>query len=576
MKRQKANVRSIVYQYGTVPARVAPVLGEPEALGQMKLARRLWNLLVSIQRAHTTRYRLIMHDEVQEQIDELRQRKQALTQERKAQRKQARSRPPTPELDAELRRVSASLHMLIDHQKTIQTERHGARRPQLDALALRTRRRIIKARQAAASFGLYWGTYNAILQSADAGRKLGELQHRGFCGTGTVTAQIQGGAEPGECLGGDHTFFQLDGPTPSQKWRYARVRISSSGRAPVWLALPIVYHREIPPEARIKSVSATRRIIVGKVCWSLNVTVTLPPIIPKTAGAAVAFDIGFRLLPEGVRVAYWQDDHGNHDEVLVSHADIGQFRKIDDLRSITDRNRDQFLPQLVEFLKPRELDGEWRDRTAYLAQWRSSDRLAAFVRWWSDHRLAGDEEMYQTAIAWRRQYLHLADWWRNLQDQMTLRLREQYRVFAAGVAARYQALILEDFDLREVAKKTESGKEKTAGASYRQLVAPSVFRDALVNACRQEGLEIRKVPAQYTTAMCHRCRTIEAWDQAASVMHRCSSCGALWDQDHNAAINLLASGQALDTKNQGDGTGIPPELEDRSQTEEKEGVESAR
>ena len=258
--------------------------------------------------------------------------------------------------------------------------------------------------------------------------------------------------------------------------------------------------------------------------------------------------------------------------MLVSHTDIGEFRKIDDLRSITDRNRDRFLPQVVEFLKARELDGEWRDRTEYLAQWRSSDRLAGLVRWWSDHRLAGDEEMYQAAIAWRQQYLHLADWWRNLQDQMTGRLHEQYRVFASMVATRYRTLILEDFDLREVAKKEK--QPKTAGTSYRQLVAPSVFRDALVNACRREGLEIRKVSAEYTTAMCHACRTVEEWDQAASVMHRCSSCGALWDQDRNAAKNLLASGQALDTKDQGDSTGIPPELGDRSHTEEKEVIES--
>jgi transposase len=195
------------------------------------------------------------------------------------------------------------------------------------------------------------------------------------------------------------------------------------------------------------------------------------------------------------------------------------------------------------------------------------------VRWWSDHRLAGDEEIYQTATEWRRHSLHLADHWRNLQDQMTLRLREQYRVFAAEVAAKYRTLILENFNLREVAEPKPEEPQKTPGASYRQMVSPSVFRAALVNACRREGLEVRRVPAEYTTAMCHACRTIEAWDQAASVIHRCASCGALWDQDRNAAINLLASGQAMGTENQADSPGLPVSG-DRSQTEGKQGMES--
>jgi hypothetical protein len=129
---------------------------------------------------------------------------------------------------------------------------------------------------------------------------------------------------------------------------------------------------------------------------------------------------------------------------------------------------DQFLPQLVDLLESCELDEEWKSRTRFLAQWRSSDRLAALVRWWSDHRLAGDGEIYQTAIQWRRHAFHLGNHWRNLQDQMTLRVREQYRLFAAGVAAKYRSLILEDFDLREVVElKPEEQRKPRAQATAR-------------------------------------------------------------------------------------------------------------
>jgi hypothetical protein len=49
---------------------------------------------------------------------------------------------------------------------------------------------------------------------------------------------------------------------------------------------------------------------------------------------------------------------------------------------------------------------------------------------------------------------------------------------------------------------------------------------------------------------------VEKWDQAAGVMHRCGNCGVLWDQDQNAAINLLARGNAMGKEDVG--TGIRP------------------
>lgn len=578
MKRQTQNVRTMVYQYGAVPARVAPVLNEETALAQMRLGRRLWNLLVAIEQVHRAAYRRIMHDENQAEIDRLRARKEAIFQERKLARQAARKRVPTPSLDEESARVKAALAMLVEHQKATAQERRAARQAQLDPAHERAWRRKKKARQAAANLGLYWGTYNAVMAShetalARALKEGGELHFRAFRGEGTVTAQIQGGAEVRECDGGENTLFQMDAPIPEQKWRYARVRIGSDGRAPVWVAIPIVYHR--PTEGTIKSVSATRRLVAGKVRWTVNVTTTLPPVLLKGAGAAVAVDIGWRLLPDGVRAGYWQDDGGAHGEILgVPAADVEQFREIERQRSRVDTERDQFLPELVKFLNARELDGEWRAQTTALVQWRSPDRVATLVRWWSDHRLAGDRKIWQAAQKWRRHTLHLMNHWRNLSEQLTGRVCERYRVFAADIAARYQVLILEDFDLRQVAEINPDEERKTTGATYRQMASPSSLRSALVNAARREGLEVRVVPGAYTTKTCHACRKTEEWDQAASVMHRCGHCGDLWDQDRNAAINLLASGRAMPTKNQEDTPGISPLSEDRSQNQGKEAVES--
>jgi hypothetical protein len=577
MKRQAENVRSTVYRYGSVPVRIAPVLGEDGALQQMRLGRRLWNTLVAIDRTRTEVYRRIMHDETQAEIDRLKEREDALWAQIRALRHKAQKKTPAPPgLADELARIRAARVMLGDHQKTTRDARHAARREQLAALGERSFRRVKKARQAAASMGLYWGTYNAVVQSADVGHKLGELRFRGFRGEGTVTAQVQGGAAVHECIAGGNSFFQVEPPVASRKWRYARVRIGSSGdRSPLWVAIPIVYHRDIPSEARIKSVSATRRLVAGKPRWTVNVTVTVPPVIATLSGEIIAVDIGWRLLPAGVRVAYWQDGAGAHGQLVIPMADIRGFEKVRELRSICDRSRDEFLPRLSAWFGQQALSEEWQGRISHLAQWRSTDRLATLVRWWSDNRFARDQEMHEAARAWRKQYLHLADWWRNQQDQMVARIREEHRCFATGISRRYDTVILEDFALPTVVeKKPDETKGARAGSNYRQMVSPGGFRAILINACKREGVEVRIVSGAYTTVTCHACQAAENWDHAANVIHRCSQCGALWDQDRNAAINLLARGRAMTIGNEQDSDGIVLGAKDRSHKEGKRNPEA--
>jgi hypothetical protein len=533
---------SRVYQYGTVPERIAPVYGVEAAEVQLKLANRLWNTLVAIERTRMERYRKIMHDEGQERIDQLREKIAALREELKARRQKARKRTvEDKDLKEALAQARHEIGNAIQDARDTQAARRAEKKPELERLSERSKHRIKRARQASASMGLFWGSYNDVVGRADTGRKAGELQFRRSTGDGTLTAQIIGGTSVERTVGGDHSFFQMDSARPGQKWRRARMRIGSTAeRGPVWLDIPVVYHREIPADAKIKSVSMTRRRGV----WRLNVTVTLPAPTMRVDGPVIAVDIGYRLKPEGVRVAYWVDSDGNHGEALVGQRDLSQFERVRSLRSTCDRMREEMVPVLAEWLKDRNLGEEWQRETVALIQWRSGDRVARLICWWGDHRLEGDGEIYEAARTWRKQYLHLAHWWRDLEDQMRMRLREQYRVFAKGVARDYRMLCIEEFDLRAVAEKPqpEADGVRTESSGQRQIVAPSVFRAALENACRREGVAVEKLPAAYTTAQCHVCKELEEWDQAVSIQHRCGKCGTLWDQDFNAAKNLLEMG----------------------------------
>lgn len=534
-----------VYQYGSVPARIAPVIGEVLADNQLRLASRLWNVLVAIERRRDARYRAIMRNPVQERIDALLEEITRLEDEIRKRRQAARRKNVyIDDLKAALDAAREELGRLIAEQKASSKARHEAKRRDLTALAETVKRRIKRARQAAAAIGLFWGTYNDIVQRADVGRKAGNLHFRRYSGGGTLTAQIIGGTAVSRVVEGDHTFFQVDPPAHGRKWRYARMRIGSTGeRGPVWLDVPIVYHRPIAPEAQIKSVSMTRR--EGR--WSLNVTVNLPDPAPSIKQAVVAIDIGWRLVPGGIRIAYALDNHGKRGPLVLPQRDLDAFGRVSSLRSSADSLRDEFLPVLAEWLKGRDLSADWMTMASHLAQWRSGGRLCHLIRWWGDHRLDGDGEIHEAARQFRSRYLHLATWARNASETLRRRILERYRLIAARTAKKYGVVYIEQFDLRKVAKRpaAESDEPNTAAARYRQLAAPSIFRGALCNACLREGVEILRLPAGFTTRECHLCGHRGEWDQAEAISHRCASCKQVWDQDYNAAVNLLRRGNLL-------------------------------
>ena len=565
MKRQiNPDLTSRNYTYGCKSPWKAPVRNEEAAVQQLWLANRLWNVLVTIERVRVERYRRVMFNEKQARVgainEEVGELRTAISKARQKARNRKDAKPETTPLQAQITPLLAERKVLLEELKATKEQRREAHKVELDREKEIYFKRIVRARQAAAGMGLFWGTYNNIIQRVDACRKLGDLHYKRFTGEGTLTTQIMGGMPTDSVIGGDHNFFQIDPPTEKQNWRYARLRIGSNpNRSPIWLELPIVYHRDLPrndhqdvtKKVLIKSVSATRSLVAakpGKIEWRLTITCTMPKPEAKSGSRAVAVDLGWRLMPNGVRVGYWHDGERG-GEILVPMRDIENFQKVQSLRSICDLQRDEVIPMLASWLSGQRLDNEWQKRSGYLPQWRSTDRLARLVRWWADNRLPGDDEVFAAANAWKQRYWHLADYWRNLGDQMPLRIREQYRKFANQCSKNYDVLIIEDFNLTEVVEKPrpESDERKPLG-SYRQMVSPSVLRGALVNAFEREGMAVDKEEAVGTTIPCYLCGDATPWDAAENVIHRCAN-GHIWDQDFNACQNLLkrwrARGKAL-------------------------------
>ena len=92
-----------------------------------------------------------------------------------------------------------------------------------------------------------------------------------------------------------------------------------------------------PWTATIRSASVICEKVGSRERWRLLVTVAQPERAARQ-GPAVAVDLGWRLLPEGLRAAYWEDEHGDHGQLLLEPAVLWQFSKLNDLKSIQDQH----------------------------------------------------------------------------------------------------------------------------------------------------------------------------------------------------------------------------------------------
>lgn len=430
-------------------------------------------------------------------------------------------------------------------------------------------------RNARAHCRVFWGTYLLVEAEDEAARKQplydgAEPNDPAFVrwdGEGAVSVQIQGGMPAADVFGPD-TRLRIDA-VDEKAWLSAsrgerrrlsrttlKMRVSSDGRDPIWAAWPMVMHRPLPEGGVIKRAIVSLRMIGPREEWSVAFTVDTSATLARTDGGkgAVAVDIGWRAMPDGgLRVAVWQGEDGGTGEIRLSATDLGGLHKPEELRSIRDTAMNAALKALVERLRVLGMPVWMRDLTgargsrpteaqalAYLAEWRSPARLAALVLKWREARFEGDGEAHDAAEAWRYHDYHLWQW-ESSQRTGALRLRREiYRISAAKLAQRYGTVVLEQFDLRTMARKApaEAPAENAVARSNRQVAATSELRLVLVNAFVARGGNEVRVPAQDSTRTHATCGLITPFDAAGSVMLTCA-CGETFDQDANAAIVLL-------------------------------------
>lgn len=552
----------------------SPIENKDLIWDQLRKAHTYRNVLVEIERGRRAALRVAMkeaqvaeHATLVEAADASKAAVEAMEAEVAAWRKKTRKRQIPEEMrtrfdDARIARRDAvkALSEAIKAAGASETLKEEMTRINTAAHNLRK-----NAREYA---GLYWGTYLIVEEAQDAARKAPLYDRDGahdprferWNQSGGLAVQIQNGL-PTESVMASDTRVRID-PVPAEAWaggrtalRMARTKLrmrigtEEGGRAPIWGVWDMLMHKPLPP-GKIKWVEVRVERLADRdenesLRWHAYFTVDVEEGFVHRhepgPGGDVAVNIGWRLLEDGsVRVGTYVGANGEKGEMTIAADHLSQMRHTDSLQGLRAERMTRLKTDLAEALAAVSDLPVWiQNRTQYIAQWRGADRAHDLYAHWKENRFEEDESAYQILDRFILRDLHLWRWEAHERNKTRLRRKAYYQIFAANLARRFKTLILDDSNLAELAKKPAVHEEGDNGAqrSYRQMVAPHELRQCLIAAFLQR---VSYGKSAHITSIHHACGSLEDFDHAAELVHTCSKCGATYDQDENAARNLLA------------------------------------
>lgn len=423
--------------------------------------------------------------------------------------------------------------------------------------------------------GAFWGTELIIRKAVDQadsstplfdGLESNDPKFKRWDGSGQIGIELPKGF-CGERLNADNTWVMIipnPGKTTGKRSVYKsilRIKVDSNGpKQPIFADFPLILHRPIPKDAIITWVTVNRRKNGPSTEWSVDFTVNHPNELPQSnTMLAVAFDIGWRKLEDGVRIGTFLGEDKESIEFKLGTKIVNSLKKESELQSTRTKEFTKSLSILTEYLMGLNNIPEWilkaskskkSDNTLptmnqavlWISQWRSEKRLSSLIKNWKLNRIDGDEDIFSTLEEWRYHDFHLWRWESSQRKKSRLQRRELYRIFSLALAKKYRTLILEDFNLTDVKKRSDFGTkrevERNDGAcSNLQLVSPGEFKSILISAFKKRGGRVVQYDPAFTSQKCPKCGMIEKIGM--SLHHVCSGCGTEWDRDNKASINLL-------------------------------------
>lgn len=563
-----------VYKYGIVPKGPFP----EEAIQELWRANKLWNKLVEIERNHRAAfdearrtaskpYRLLAEklDDLSAQID-------------KAYDDKRNARQIAGTTDATNPLIQSANEVI----KTLQKERKSLYEALKPIRVQATKLVDVKAfnqnlkdkrNEAVRMSGLYSATaWDVLSYFQDAEKKArkthSKIRKHRFDGTGFISFRFRRdgakvdsvfvdelylGNKPLEKNNKRLLFVERD--DSRKKTRITMRATLAGGRKKASKTVhffDLIYHREIPKDAKIQNGKIIRTRVGDKFSYHLVLTVKQPikPLQVVSDDNAIGIDIGFRRTESSVKVAAIYDmEDDAFQEIEAPLKMIKAMAHIENLKSTIDDEATSLGKIIKPLLLAAPLDENhdkynlWKSAAKYpnnvTLSFETAYKLARWILYAPGHF---------PEIAER----HVLQWWKgnsrkyrelhNARRKQLTHRKHFYRQIAFSLVSKKRLIVFEKIDLSKFAaiKDVDNNLGNKARAQ-RFSVSPSEFRDAIKNAAERENVPWIEINPSYTSQDCSEC----GWrnkELGTETEWRCKNCGVSHDRDVNAAKNIAKRG----------------------------------
>jgi hypothetical protein len=446
----------------------------------------------------------------------------------------------------------------------------------------------IAARKEASDGGLYWGTYLIVEDAYKRSCKETPIYHDlrfSPCRTLAVQVQISKPLSGAQLIGTNDRRVRFstdlysimrdrnerlfeDGPSyrvraaadaprhnkanegaNRERYRELSFRIGSEEKgAPIWSFFHVltVDHKrgtkrcERLPTGPLKWVRIHYERIGVRDRWNVQFVVAEDfEQLAWRKNFTVGIDIGWRRVEGGIRIAYAVGSDGFESQLVIPDHVIDRKKKSFDLQEIRDREKNVYKGLISIFRGTLPPDHPFVELTKELHLWRKDYRFLQLHRYWKNHRIDGDDELFHRVEKWLFNDRHLNDWQKFNVRRMALQVRGRQACWVAELAQRYATFGIEgDFNIARMRNKNIVSDEMQRAAVAHAETAPGALRELLKHQ-ENRGVTIVSVTAAKTTTTCCRCGFVRKPLFQEDLMLKCEKCGKTEDQDKNAAINIM-------------------------------------
>ena len=561
-----------VYKFGLLD----PVSGwDQVAIDVLFFRNRLWNNFVALEHEHRQTYRDLIDNSsddlmvLQRRIDAINLEIETLIAQKNAERSKARSRKiDYIDVDSNLNRLKESRKALQAMAKALYADGKLRVKPLADELE---KNRYNKIKQLTQDSGLWWCNSETVFSAYQIARSKAmkaktELKFHSFDGTGQYSVRRTGGFTLNEVAAGKLAFVRIDA-LPSLNFdglserslrsrarhhltmTVLRSKSDDGKRIKHEVTWPIIMHRTLPDDGRIKIIQVLRKRVGNRFEWSCSITLDTSDVANQLTGHPSKFscgiDLGFRQVDKTLRVATLADSKGSIRHFTLAQDWVESMDYVDSIQSELAQIANSVWKDLCAFLT------ELRDypeqlRESIIGLLKAGDRMPVRAMRSLHRKLLSDAQLLPPALAilgsWQQRIARPSREMSDLRDKLINRRRDIYRNIASDIARSYSLVRIADIQLSDLAKvKRNDGSESRLveiARKNRNRAALSELLLYIKQASIKTGAALEKIDTAKLTRTCSLCGHLNPTPQHSMIMS-CESCGAEYDQDNNAAINCL-------------------------------------